>query len=87
MYVYVSCEWALRPVRKRTNSMLGKCVCGIGGLLFLHSKVPSLTLRESEKYVKTRSTKTAVAVSTTTKQHNKNEQQQKKNTKTISTWC
>jgi len=56
--------------------------------IFLHSKVPSLTLRESEKYVKTRNTETAVAVSTTTtKQHNKKEQQQIKNAKTVSTWC
>ena len=43
---------------------------------FLHSKVLSLTLRESEKYVKTRNTETAVAVATSTKQHNRKEQQQ-----------
>jgi hypothetical protein len=73
--------------------MLGKCVCAeLEDSFLLHSKVPSLTLRESEKYVKTRSTETAVAVSTTTttNQHSRKEQQQQQqqqNAKTISTWC
>jgi hypothetical protein len=52
----------------------------IGGrhFIFLHSKILSLTLRESEKYVKTRSTETAVAVATTTKNYNNKRKNAKK---------
>jgi hypothetical protein len=39
---------------------------GTSHFIFLHSKILSLTLRESEKYVKTRSTETVVAVATIT---------------------